>query len=328
MNAKERMTQALTDMLENGETLMHPIYGVLLQGADQYYGYFGFTEKFLLVALLSPFGQTVTDMIRVPLDIRSVKITEKSFLNQRQIDINFNEGSPCRILVSPKVLGIDSQKDNFPQFISHLKSKSPIISDSRNKFPNESIPKLSQADGIKVRKQYFNFILYAFLAMLLPIIPMIYILECQRDGISIFASGELFLNTVRVALPILATFFIPLILLSLGSKYIFGKTVAVISEKGLQLEDTFIPWKDISSVRYTAPRLSKISSKPAYITVTVNSSKKGPYDIEVLSFTLYGLRKLRKYLPKETVRWEKGDLPFIVFMALLPTVIFLFIAIF
>jgi hypothetical protein len=30
MMAKERMIQALTDMLENGETLMHPIYGLFV----------------------------------------------------------------------------------------------------------------------------------------------------------------------------------------------------------------------------------------------------------------------------------------------------------
>lgn len=50
MTAKERMIQSLTDMLEDGETLIHPIYGVLVQGENQYYGYFGFTDKFLLIA--------------------------------------------------------------------------------------------------------------------------------------------------------------------------------------------------------------------------------------------------------------------------------------
>ena len=72
MTAKERMIYALSDMLQNGEKLMHPIYGLLVQGGRQYYGYFGFTEKFLLIALIS--GKTVTDTIRVPLDINSVKI--------------------------------------------------------------------------------------------------------------------------------------------------------------------------------------------------------------------------------------------------------------
>ena len=93
MTPKERMIQALKDMLENGETLMHPIYGLLVQGGRQYYGYFGFTEDFLLIALVS--GKTVTDTIRVPLDINSVKIKKNIFLNEHVIDISFNEGAPC-----------------------------------------------------------------------------------------------------------------------------------------------------------------------------------------------------------------------------------------
>lgn len=173
MTAKERMILALTDMLENGETLMHPIYGLLVQGGRQYYGYFGFTEDFLLIALIS--GKTVTDTIRVPLDINSIKVKINIFLNEHVIDINFNDGAPCRINAFPKVLAIDSQKENFPEFLSYLKSKTP----------NKNIPDLNQISGTKIRKQYFNFILYAFLAMLLPIIPMIFILECEKQNVSI-----------------------------------------------------------------------------------------------------------------------------------------------
>ena len=174
MTAKERMIKALTDMLENGETLMHPIYGLLVQGGRQYYGYFGFTEDFLLIALVS--GKTITDTIRVPLDINSVKIKKNIFLNEHVIDISFNEGAPCRITAFPKVLAIDSQKENLPKFLSYLKSKTP----------NKNVPDLSQINGTKIRRQYFNFILYVFLATLPPIIPMIFIFECEKQNISIW----------------------------------------------------------------------------------------------------------------------------------------------
>ena len=142
MTAKERMIYALSDMLQNGEKLMHPIYGLLVQGGRQYYGYFGFTEKFLLIALIS--GKTVTDTIRVPLDINSVKIKKNIFLNEHVIDISFNEGAPCRITAFPKVLAIDSQKENLPQFLSYLKSQTP----------HKNVPDLSQINGTKIRRQY------------------------------------------------------------------------------------------------------------------------------------------------------------------------------
>lgn len=316
MTAKERMIQALSDMLENGETLMHPIYGLLVQGGRQYYGYFGFTEDFLLIALVS--GKTITDTIRVPLDINSVKIKKNIFLNEHVIDISFNEGAPCRIIAFPKVLAIDSQKENFPKFLSYLKSKTQ----------NKNVPDLSQINGTKIRRQYFNFILYVFLATLPPIIPMIFILECEKQNISIWNSWHLLWNITTEALPTIAAFILPLFLLSVCSKFIFGKTIAVVEQKGLYLDNTFIPWGDIKAVEYNATHFSRFNFRAAYITITVAPARKREYVVEVSNFTLYGLKKLKKHLPNQTVRWAKGELPLTIFIALLPTIIFLLIALF
>ena len=314
MTAKERMFQALTDMLENGETLMHPIYGLLVQGGRQYYGYFGFTEDFLLIALVS--GKAITDTIRVPLDINSVKIKKNIFLNEHIIDISFNEGAPCRITAFPKVLAIDSQKENFPKFLSYLKSKAP----------NKNAPDLNQINGTRIRKQYFNFILYVFLATLPPIIPMIFILECEKQNISVWNSWNLLWNITTEALPTIAAFILPLLILSVCSKFIFGKTIAVVEQKGLHLDNVFIPWEDIKSVEYKATHFSRFNFRAAYITITVSPSRKRDYIVEVSNFTLYGLRKLKTHLPPKNVRWANGELPLTIFIALLPTVIFLLIA--
>ena len=316
MTAKERMIQALTDMLENGETLMHPIYGLLVQGGRQFYGYFGFTKDFLLIALVS--GKTVTDTIRVPLDVNSINITKNIFLNEHVIDINFNEGAPCRITAFPKVLAIGSQKENLPQFLSYLKSKTP----------NKNIQDLNQINGTKIRKQYFNFILYAFLATLLPIIPMIFILECEKQNVSIWNSWHLLWDITAEALPTIAVFILPLLLLSVCCKFIFGKTIAVVEQNGLYLDSIFIPWEDIKAVEYTATHFSRFNFRAAYITITVSPARKREYIVEVSNFTLYGLRILKKYLPQQTVRWTKGELPLTIFIALLPTVVFLLIALF
>ncbi len=316
MTTKERMIQALTDMLENGETLMHPIYGLLVQGGRQYYGYFGFTENFLLIALVS--GKTVTDTIRVPLDINSVKIKKNIFLNEHVIDISFNEGAPCRITAFPKVLAIDSQKENFPRFLSYLQSKTP----------NKNVPDLNQINGTRIRKQYFNYILYVFLATLLPIIPMIFILECEKQNISIWNSWHLLWNITTEAMPTIMAFVLPLFLLSVCSKYIFGKTIAVVEQKGLRLDNTFIPWEDIKAVEYKATLFSRFNFRAACIRITVAPARKREYRIEVPNFTLYGLRKLKKHLPPQTVRWAKGELPLTIFLAFLPTITFLLIALF
>ena len=121
MTYKELMIKSLTDLLEEGETLMHPIYGLLNQGNMQYFGYFGFTKNHLLIALVSEIGKQITYTIRIPLDIKSIKIKQTKLLKQVVIDISFNDGAPCQITASPKVLTIDSQKENLPQFLNYLK---------------------------------------------------------------------------------------------------------------------------------------------------------------------------------------------------------------
>lgn len=315
MTAKERMLKALTDMLENGETLMHPIYGLLVQGGHQYYGYFGLTDDFLLIALIS--GKTVTNTIRVPLDINSIKVDKNTFLNEQIIDINFNEGSPCRISALSRVLAIDSQKENLPLFLSCLQSKTP----------NKTVPDLNQIDGTKIRKQYFNFILYAFLATLLPMVPMIFIMECKKQNVSVFQSWHLLGEIALEALPAIAGFIVPLFLLSVLNKFLLGKIIAVTNENGVYLDSTFIPWKDIKAVTYTPTHFSRSNFREAYITITIAPAKKREFNIDISNFTLYGLRNLKKHLPERSVKWAKGEIPFMIFRVLLPTIIFMFVAV-
>lgn len=293
---------------------MHPICGLLVQGGNQYHGYFGFTKNFLLIALIS--GTTVTNTIRVPLDISSIKIKEKIFLHEHIIDINFNEGAPCRISASPISTLIDCQRENLTQFLSFLKSKAS----------DKSMPDLKQIRGTRIRKQYFNFILYAFIVTLIPMIPMLFILECKKQSISMWDSGHLLWNTVCESLPTVAAFILPLLLLSVCSKFLFGETIAVLAHDGMYLDNHFIPWEDIKAVVYTPTCASRFNFRYAYITMTVAPAGKRKFDIEVSNFTLYGLRELKKHLPRQTVRWAKGTLPFTICIALLPTVIFMLIA--
>ena len=311
MTAKERMYEALTNLLRNGEVLMCPIYGVLEQGTGRYYGYFGFTERFLLLALFE--GETVTYTSRVPLDIRSVQIRKEFFLNEHIININFNEGNPCRISTFPRVLGIDSQKENLVQFLSHLQSKAQ----------HKGFSDLNQLNGTKIRKQPFNWALYAFLAFLLPLIPILFILECKKQGVLFFQAWHILADITVEALPSFSFFIIPLFVLSVLSKLWFGGIVAVVEESGVYLNGTFVPWKDIKEVVYTMPHYSKVSYRAAYITVRVSSAQKREVCIEVSGFTLYGLRILRKHLPKQSVRWAKGERPLAVFLGLLPTLLML-----
>ncbi len=125
MTYKELMFSSLSSLLKDGETLECAVYGILNQADGQYYAYFGIAGDDLIVATLA--GKSVAYTTRVPLDIKSLKIKQTLIMHQYVIDISFEKGNSLRITASPKVLTIDTQKENLPLFLNHLKSKSKTI---------------------------------------------------------------------------------------------------------------------------------------------------------------------------------------------------------
>lgn len=120
MSTYEMMIQSLSDLLENDETLKFPIYGTLLQKRKNWFGFFGLTNNYLLVALLNDYSKSISWTTRIPLDIKDVKTKKCLVPKQHKIYIQFNEGDLCTIRVSEKVLGIKSQEENFFGFIKTI----------------------------------------------------------------------------------------------------------------------------------------------------------------------------------------------------------------
>lgn len=308
MTYKELMIEALTDLLKDDETLMHPIYGLLNQGNTQCYGYFGFTEHYLLIALLSGTGKQITYTTRVPLDIKSIKVRKTAIFKQYVIDIFFNEGAPCRITASPKVLTVDTQKENLPSFLEHLYTIAPKTKQ----------PELKQLFGEKIRTQYFNYILGVFLSFV-PVIPIvILILEWKESGEWLL--GELISAFIKV-LPITGLIWgvvlIPLILLSILNRFCFGKVICVLDDKGIHTENELLLWTNIKSVSFKIAMHSRFRYRPACTTFSIKNA--GEYEIDIMHFPFYGLRKIKRYCPNVKVKvHNKG---WIMFLALCPTII-------
>lgn len=79
MTFQELMMKSLTDLLEEEEILKYPIYATLMQRGKHWFGYFGLTDEYLLIALLEGSSQIISWTSRVPLDIKEVKV-KKSFI--------------------------------------------------------------------------------------------------------------------------------------------------------------------------------------------------------------------------------------------------------
>lgn len=120
MNYQELMMKSLTDLLEEGEILQYPIYATLMQKGKHWFGYFGVTDEYLLIALLEGSSQTISWTSRIPLDIKAVNVKKSLIPAQYKVKIEFNEGDPCNIRVSKKVVGFDTQEENVTGFITYL----------------------------------------------------------------------------------------------------------------------------------------------------------------------------------------------------------------
>ena len=123
MTFQELMMKSLVDLLEDGEKLQYPIYATLMQKSKHWFGYFGLTDKYLLVALLEGSSQIISWTSRIPLDLKTVNIKKSLIPAQYKIKMEFNEGNPCNIRVSKKVVGFDTQEENVDGFIKYFEQK-------------------------------------------------------------------------------------------------------------------------------------------------------------------------------------------------------------
>ena len=168
MASDQHMIKTLSDMLQDGETLLHSIFGYIKYNGFQQFAYFGLTETHFLIACLS--GENVTDTKRIPLNIASVQIKKSKLLKEYTINILFEKGKAYTICAFPKVLKVKSQEENFPLFLKLLK----------NNTKKQALT-LDELGGEKIRWQYFNTYIYIMLAFL-PAVPVMIIMQELRKG--------------------------------------------------------------------------------------------------------------------------------------------------
>lgn len=127
MTYNELMIKSLSDMLNTDESpkeiLKYPIYGTLISKPQNYFGFFGLTEDYLLIALLRDNSRTIHWRARIPLELKKVNVKKGIIPMQYLIHIEFIQGEPCRIKVSKKVYKIPGQEENVSGFINYLEEK-------------------------------------------------------------------------------------------------------------------------------------------------------------------------------------------------------------
>ena len=124
MNYKYMMMTALNSLLEDVERLSFPIYATLMEEKKPQFGFFGFTKKMLLVAILDEDQKKIAWTRRIALhDIRKVSVKKVFLLGQHVVDMEFADGTSYKLRISKKLVNVDTQEKNAADFIAHLERK-------------------------------------------------------------------------------------------------------------------------------------------------------------------------------------------------------------
>lgn len=305
MASDQHMIETLTELLQDGETLMHPVFGTIKQGPFQLFAYFAFTETHFLIAYLTS-GDIVTDVERIPLDIKSVKVKKTKLLNEYKLHILFENKKAFEISTFPKVLKIKAQKYNLPLFLDYLKTKS-----------KKQAKTLEEIEGKRIRWQYFNTYIYMILAIIPAVPAMIIMGELRKGNFDIWNTIVEMSGATPVMIAMYGVFIGPFVILSIFNRFSFGKILGVITEDTLFLENREIPITDIKKIVYHPRVISRRSISFSYATIFVRTKANNMEPFDVVHFPLYGLRKIKKY--NETIKLSCDK--YIWFLILCPTVI-------
>ena len=304
MASDQHMIEALSDMLQDGETLLHSIFGYIKYNGFQQFAYFGLTETHFLIASLS--GENVTGTTRIPLNITSVQIKKSKIFKDYTINILFENGKAYTICAFLKVLKVKTQEENFPLFLKLLKSKA-----------KKQAQTLEKVNGKKIRCQYFNTYIYIMLAFI-PAIPVMIIMQELRKGNFDIWNVIVEMSGATPVIAVMYAIFIgPAIILSIFNRFSFGKILAVVSADTLILKNRNIPINNIIEIIYHPRVMSRRKISFSYATFVVSSKNNDTKIFDVIHLPLHSLRILKKHNAKIKLSCDK----YIWFLIFCPTVL-------
>lgn len=156
---------------------------------------------------------------------------------------------------------------------------------------------MKDSDGIKIRRQYFNY----FICVLLLIVLFFLIIRT----VSLIAHGyfsfyEWWQNMKEVLLPAVGVLLV-LSVLSVLNAFFFGDIVCVMNEDGIRYADVFIRWEDVLYFEYNVMEHSRRHYIPAFITVVCREEK-----LSITSAPFFACFVAKKYKPSLVIRLNKS----------------------
>ena len=129
--------------------------------------------------------------------------------------------------------------------------------------------KLKHADGIKIRKQYFKWLLVFFGVLAFGLPYLILVCSVYMGKFNFFE----WLPSIGTSFLICFVFSLPFIVLSLLNRRFFGKTVCVLAEEGILYpkEDRtcLARWSEIEKIEYAVDTKPRYKNDPCHANRTI-----------------------------------------------------------
>ena len=183
--------------------------------------------------------------------------------------------------------------------------------------------KLAKIPGEKIRRQYFNIPIYLILSFSIPIIICTGFLLGQEHKI---ASTEWWYEIVAMG-SVLTMPLLPLAILSLLNRFLFGEVICVLDHKGIHFDDghsRFVHWSDIQRAIYEPDLPGRVGRTFRFsnnmLRIIAKPFKK-EVEIELDGAPFFLMRKMKKYCPKAKIGLSGFGIFLIAALAVAPSVI-------
>ena len=105
---------------------------------------------------------------------------------------------------------------------------------------------LREADGDKIRRQYFTWPLLILLFCMFFVPYCIFVFSLSMGNFDL----SKWLSDLLISVEIWLGFAIPFIILSMLNRRYFGKIICVINEDGIHYKDGTVKWEDITKIEH------------------------------------------------------------------------------
>lgn len=221
-----------------------------------------------------------------------------------------------RMIIHTKEQGeyifVSKERDKIIEFLLSKAS-------SLDRKPSNSKVKLRNTAGEKIRRQYFGMYIYMVIPWIIQFWLFIPIMEMVINGKEFSGYKAMEMLEVIATLVILL---LPIVMLSLGNRYFFGRIVCVLNETGIIYKRGFISWKDIERIEYGIELPARYSIKD-YCHARIVGKE---LDIKLLHCPCFFMWRAKKYNKDIKCKFSKDSITTIIIMALIPiTLLILFL---